>query len=206
MTFDQNLARGGEKAQIGANLAHFNAQGIAGFAYAPHASFMVLGRSKELVNQAEAELISRSGLPQSRLIRHVAERSRRRRHGAWGSALRRGQDSCPASGGTVFRPNAPQNRIATTTYLGHVSCDPSPLPSPGDSSPASRTTTSFRIRSRTASSTLLGSQSTPISGRPRLTRQWSRCCRRTSPSAAAPTESVSLFESSGDRPAYSTKP
>lgn len=73
LTFDQSLARGREAAQIAEKLAHFNGLGVVGFAYVSHASFMVLGRSQNVVSQAEAELISKSGLPQSRLIGHAAQ-------------------------------------------------------------------------------------------------------------------------------------
>jgi hypothetical protein len=72
LTFDQSLARGSEAAQIAAKLAHFNGQGVVGFAYVSHASFMVLGRSQDVVSQAESELISKSGLPKYRLIGHAA--------------------------------------------------------------------------------------------------------------------------------------
>lgn len=52
LTFDQSLARGREQQQVRAKLAHFAAYGLTGFAYVSHASFIVLGQARDLVNQA----------------------------------------------------------------------------------------------------------------------------------------------------------
>lgn len=72
LTFDQSLARGREKEQIQTKLGHLKGNGIAGFAYVSHASFMILERSQQVVKQAEAELAAKSGLPPSRLIRNAS--------------------------------------------------------------------------------------------------------------------------------------
>jgi len=75
LTFDQSLALGREEDEIKKKLAHFKRQGVAGFAYVSHASFMVLGRSRDVVSEAKAKLISKSGLPQHRLVEQAARRA-----------------------------------------------------------------------------------------------------------------------------------
>ncbi len=68
LTFDQSLARGREQEQIRAKLAHFAAHGVHGFAYVSHASFMVLGRSVDLVQHAREHILATSALPTHRIV------------------------------------------------------------------------------------------------------------------------------------------
>ena len=68
MAFDQSLARGREREQIRSKLVHFADQGVHGFAYASHASFVVLGQSKLLIQQAHAKLLASSALPTNRIV------------------------------------------------------------------------------------------------------------------------------------------
>jgi hypothetical protein len=68
LTFDQSLARGRERDEIRVKLAHFAAHGISGFAYVSHASFIVLGRSAVLVQQAHHGVLKKSALPANRIV------------------------------------------------------------------------------------------------------------------------------------------
>ena len=68
LTFDQSLARGHEQEQIRAKLACCAAQAVHGFAYVSHASFVVLGRSADLVKEAHEEIIGTWALPTHRII------------------------------------------------------------------------------------------------------------------------------------------
>lgn len=72
LTFDQSLARGREAKQIREKLGHFEAEGVHGFAYVSHASFMVLGQSEDVVGEARTALARKSGLPSHRIIDHAA--------------------------------------------------------------------------------------------------------------------------------------
>lgn len=68
LVFDQSRARGREQEQIRAKLAHFADHGVHGFAYVSHASFVVLGRSADLVKEAYEETIRSSALPTRRIV------------------------------------------------------------------------------------------------------------------------------------------
>lgn len=71
LTFDQSLARGREQDQadqIRVKLGHFAAHGVSGFAYVSHASFVVLGRSAVLVQQAHQRVLTKSALPAHRFV------------------------------------------------------------------------------------------------------------------------------------------
>jgi hypothetical protein len=68
LTFDQSLARGREQQQVRAKLAYFAAGGVVGFAYVSHASFMLLGRSPDVVNRAYEHLLITSALPAHRIV------------------------------------------------------------------------------------------------------------------------------------------
>jgi hypothetical protein len=68
LTFDQSLARGSEAEQIRKKLSYFAGQGLHGFAYVSHASFMVLGQSDSVTNGAKTEVARQSGLPGHRLV------------------------------------------------------------------------------------------------------------------------------------------
>lgn len=68
LTFDQSLARGRERDQIRTKLAHFAAHGVSGFAYVSHASFVVLGRSPVLVQEARHRVLTKSALPAHRIV------------------------------------------------------------------------------------------------------------------------------------------
>jgi hypothetical protein len=68
VAFDQSLARGSDREQVQAKLDHFRARGIDGFAYISHASFLVLGRSSAIVQEARKQVLVASGLPPVRII------------------------------------------------------------------------------------------------------------------------------------------
>ena len=68
LTFDQSLARGREQEEIRAKLVHFAAHGVHGFAYTSQASFMVLCRSRTLVQEAHERILAMSGLPARRIV------------------------------------------------------------------------------------------------------------------------------------------
>lgn len=68
LTFDQSLSRGQDRELISTKLAHFAAQGVHGFAYVSHASFVVLGRSATQIHEAQAQLLARSALPRGRIV------------------------------------------------------------------------------------------------------------------------------------------
>lgn len=68
LTFDQSLARGSEKEQVREKLKHFGSQGLHGFAYVSHASFVVLGCAADLVKQAREHVLRQSGLPVNRVV------------------------------------------------------------------------------------------------------------------------------------------
>lgn len=68
LVFDQSLARGSEREQVRAKLASFSEQGIDGFAYISHASFLILGQSSELVRDARSAVLISSGLPEARIV------------------------------------------------------------------------------------------------------------------------------------------
>ena len=68
LTFDQALQRGREQDQIREKLKHFRSQGLHGFAYVSHASFVVLGCAADLVKQAREHVLRQSRLPRNRII------------------------------------------------------------------------------------------------------------------------------------------
>jgi hypothetical protein len=68
VTFDQSLARGSEHEQVQEKLDHLFACGVDGFAYVSHASFLVLGTSSTIVQEARRQVLAASGLPPVRII------------------------------------------------------------------------------------------------------------------------------------------
>jgi hypothetical protein len=68
LAFDQSLPRGREVGEILKKLAHFRDQGLQGFAYVSHASFMVVGRSEVVVREARGAVAAHSGLPARRIV------------------------------------------------------------------------------------------------------------------------------------------
>jgi len=68
LVFDQCLARGREREQLRDKLSYFAEQGLYGFAYASHASFVLVGKDGSLVNKALETLKRESRLPDSRFV------------------------------------------------------------------------------------------------------------------------------------------
>jgi hypothetical protein len=68
LVFDQRVARGNERRQVQARLNHFTGQGLTGFAYISHASFLVFGQSSDLVHDARSQLVAASGLPEATIV------------------------------------------------------------------------------------------------------------------------------------------
>ena len=68
LVFDQSLARGGEREGIQEKLNHFSNHDLSGFAYVSHACFLVIGQSIGLVDVARRQLLTASGLPESRIL------------------------------------------------------------------------------------------------------------------------------------------
>lgn len=66
--YDQSLLRASRPPQLKQKLKHFGKQGIDGFAYESHASFLFLSRDKKLLERA-TEALHSAGLPALRLIR-----------------------------------------------------------------------------------------------------------------------------------------
>jgi len=71
LVFEQSVARGSERKHVQAKLDHFADQGVAGFAYISQASFLVLGKSSGLVQEAQGHLLAASDLPEARFARHT---------------------------------------------------------------------------------------------------------------------------------------
>lgn len=69
LTFDKSFARGLEREQVRKKLMHFKVRGIYGFGYVSHASFIALGHSEDLLQQARAQLLAQSLLPARRIVR-----------------------------------------------------------------------------------------------------------------------------------------
>jgi hypothetical protein len=68
LTFDQSLAYGSEAKQVREKLAHFGAQGLHGFAYVSHESFLILGKSRDVVADAKEHVVRASELPERRIL------------------------------------------------------------------------------------------------------------------------------------------
>jgi hypothetical protein len=68
LVFDQSLAHGQEGDQVRAKLSHFAKHDVQGFAYVSHASFMILGRSTDLVREAHRRILTDSALPLHRFV------------------------------------------------------------------------------------------------------------------------------------------
>jgi hypothetical protein len=71
LVFDQSLVRGREREEIRSKLAHFRWQGVHGFAYVSHASFVILSNSTATIQKARKAVVAESGLPENRIV--VAE-------------------------------------------------------------------------------------------------------------------------------------
>ena len=69
LVFDQSLARGREREQLGDKLSYFADHGLHGFAYASHACFVLLGKDGSLVKKALDTLKRESRLPDSRFVK-----------------------------------------------------------------------------------------------------------------------------------------
>ena len=67
LIFDKSLARGREHQQVREKLGHLAAQGVHGFAYVSHASFIVLGEV-DTIRRAHQGVLSTSGLPGHRIV------------------------------------------------------------------------------------------------------------------------------------------
>jgi hypothetical protein len=68
LVFDQALARGGEAAALGSKLEWLATQGLHGFAYQSHASFVLVGSDTLLVRKAQQALRCEGHLPESRFV------------------------------------------------------------------------------------------------------------------------------------------
>jgi hypothetical protein len=66
LVYDQCLARGREVQGLETKLATLESNGIHGFAYQSHASFLVVGRNQALVHQARQILEKAAHLPARR--------------------------------------------------------------------------------------------------------------------------------------------
>ncbi len=71
MTFDQSLPRGSERSQLESKLRSLQQDGLFGYAYVSHASFVVVGRDRSLVEHSLKHLLDESRLPQGRLLQVV---------------------------------------------------------------------------------------------------------------------------------------
>jgi len=74
LVFDQSYSRGSTKDDMHRKLAYLAQQDIYGFAYASHATFLLLSADCELVESAREKLLDLSGLPASRLVRLASTR------------------------------------------------------------------------------------------------------------------------------------
>ena len=68
VVFDQSLARGKERSQLETKLTFLESKKVFGFAYCSHASFIVLGDSKDRMIQVQKRLVVDSHLPEGRLV------------------------------------------------------------------------------------------------------------------------------------------
>ena len=68
LIFDQSLARGRERVQIHSKLAHLATRDLHGFGYVSQASFIILGQSATLVEEARKQLVTASRLPLARIV------------------------------------------------------------------------------------------------------------------------------------------
>jgi len=68
LVFDQSLARGKEREQIQKKMAAFAEHGILSIAYVSHASFILLGKDRSLLESGLKALRKKSHLPGSRFL------------------------------------------------------------------------------------------------------------------------------------------
>jgi hypothetical protein len=69
LVFDQSYSRSIKKnGLLQGKLHYFAREGISGFAYDSHATFLLLGADGELVQRARNHLLKISGLPESRFV------------------------------------------------------------------------------------------------------------------------------------------
>jgi len=73
LVFDQSLPRGREAPSLEVKLKHLRSRGIHSFAYVSHASFLVAGQDRALVNRAHSHILAESKLPARRFL--VSSRS-----------------------------------------------------------------------------------------------------------------------------------
>ncbi len=71
MTFDQSLRRGSERSQLESKLRSLGHDGLFGYAYVSHASFVIVGRDRSLVEHSLRHVLDQSRLPQDRLLQVV---------------------------------------------------------------------------------------------------------------------------------------
>ncbi len=73
MVFDQSLDRNPEKARshVEGKLQSLRHDGLFGYAYVSHASFVVVGRDPSLVERSRGRVLVKSGLLEDRLLRVV---------------------------------------------------------------------------------------------------------------------------------------
>lgn len=69
MVFDQSLARRKEHTQLTTKLEILRSNGIEGFAYVSHASFLFLSADKNILESAYLEIMRQLNLPISRLLK-----------------------------------------------------------------------------------------------------------------------------------------
>lgn len=69
MVFDMSLARGSEHKGAERKLEYFHHQGIFGFTYVTHTSFIFLGTDTKLVDEASKVIVKKSKLPNKRFVR-----------------------------------------------------------------------------------------------------------------------------------------
>jgi len=66
VAFDQSHPRGAEQESLQGKMAHFRREGLSGFAYRSHASFVVLSAAESAVDTARRRLLA-LGLPGDRI-------------------------------------------------------------------------------------------------------------------------------------------
>jgi hypothetical protein len=68
LVFDQSYSRGNQKSQVAEKLSVLASQGVYGFAYCSHATFLLLGGDTKVVGRVHSSLLRASGLPSWRLV------------------------------------------------------------------------------------------------------------------------------------------
>ncbi len=68
MVFDQSLPRGSERSQLDRKLRALRQDGLFGYAYVSHASFVVVGRDRSLIERSCRHVLDESRLPEGRLL------------------------------------------------------------------------------------------------------------------------------------------